>query len=84
MPTTNQTSTVSMELCLPSKRVQDAPMAAGKAAKAVRVAEPAIGIGAVADAAAPVVAQAAAPEVTGAATLVAEAVGEDAKNDLFH
>ena len=85
MPTTNQTSTVSMELYLRSKRAQVARKAGAKDAKAVPVAEPAIGIGAVAVAAAPVVAQAAVREGTVVATPAVEAAAAaDARNDQFH
>jgi hypothetical protein len=49
------------------------------------VAEPAIGIGAVAVAAAPVVAQAAVRGVTAVATPAVEAAAAaDARNDQFH
>jgi hypothetical protein len=81
MPTTNRTSTASMELYLRSKRAQDALKADVKDAKAVPVAELAIGIGAVAVAAVRVEVQAAVREGTVVATPVAAVVEEDAKSD---
>jgi hypothetical protein len=80
MPTTNQTSTVSMELYLRSKRAQDGLKADVKDGRAVQAAGPVTGIVVVADAAVLVEVQAAVREVTGAATLVAAVVAAEEDN----